>query len=197
MRIGILALQGAFIEHQHMLRKLNIDGFLIKNLTDLNQPMDGLILPGGESTTMKKLLDALNLYDPIFDYISNGLPTLGTCAGMILLANEIENDEKRHFQTMPITVKRNAYGRQLGSFYTEDLFDGKKIPMVFIRAPYVTKITDEVKVLSRVDGNIVACQYKHMIATAFHPELSDDLTIFEYFVQTINNNNVQTKKLTL
>jgi pyridoxal 5'-phosphate synthase pdxT subunit len=186
MRIGILALQGAFIEHQHMLSKLNIEGFLIKNLNDLNQPMDGIILPGGESTTMRNLLDTLNLYEPIFNLISNGLPTLGTCAGMILLAETIENDHQRHFQTMPITVKRNAYGRQLGSFYAEDSFDGKIIPMVFIRAPYVTKASDAVKVLSCVDGNIVACHYKNMLTTAFHPELSDDLTVFEYFIKMIH-----------
>ena len=185
MKIGILALQGAFIEHQNILKKLSVDAFLIKTVDDLNQPMDGLILPGGESTSMRKLLDTLNLFTPIKTLIENGLPTFGTCAGMILLAKEIENDSRKHFDIMPITVKRNAYGRQLGSFYTEDFFNRQKIPMVFIRAPYVSSCTVDVDVLSVVDEHIVAVKYKHILATAFHPELSQDLYVFNYFIHMI------------
>ncbi|MFU8792900.1 MAG: pyridoxal 5'-phosphate synthase glutaminase subunit PdxT [Acholeplasmataceae bacterium] len=187
MTIGILALQGAFIEHQHMLNQLNIDSFLIRNAKDLSQPMDGIILPGGESTTMRRLLDSLNLYQPLNNMIKKGLPTLGTCAGMILLADHIENDQTDHFRLLPVTVKRNAYGRQLGSFYTEDSFNGKHIPMVFIRAPYVIKASPDVNILSEVDGHIVAVSYQNILATAFHPELSDDLTVLKHFIDMIHN----------
>lgn len=188
MTIGILALQGAFIEHQHMLNKMNIESFFIRNDRDLTKPMDGLIMPGGESTTMRLLLERLNLYKPIYQMVKDGMPTLGTCAGMILLADAIENDDKTHFGLLPVIVKRNAYGRQLGSFYTEDLFDGKKIPMVFIRAPFVTKASPDVKILSEVDGNIVAVSYLNILATAFHPELSDDLTVLTHFINMIHKN---------
>jgi pyridoxal 5'-phosphate synthase pdxT subunit len=186
MQIGILALQGAFIEHKAKLNALGIDAFYIKNKDDFKRHMDGMILPGGESTTMRRLLDTLDLYEDVKEKIHAGLPVFGTCAGMILLANEIENDLKKHFEAMPITVRRNAYGRQLGSFYTESLFNNMSIPMVFIRAPFVTQAHDDVKILSVVDGNIVACQYKNLLATAFHPELSDDLTVIKYFIEMID-----------
>ena len=187
MTIGILALQGAFIEHQHMLNHMNIDSFFIRNVHDLAQPMDGIILPGGESTTMRHLLEALDLYTPIYEMVKAGLPTLGTCAGMILLANQIDQDDVKHFRLLPVTVKRNAYGRQLGSFYTEDLFDGKTIPMVFIRAPYVIDASNDVSILSQVDGHIVAVSYQNILATAFHPELSDDLSVLKHFIEMIKN----------
>ena len=187
MTIGILALQGAFIEHQHMLDKMNVSSFFIRNKEDLKHDMDGLILPGGESTTMRNLLETLDLYTPIYQLIKDGLPTLGTCAGMILLAEKVENDPINHFSLMPMTVKRNAYGRQLGSFYTHNTFNGVKIPMVFIRAPYVTEVGDGVKILSQVDGHIVAVQYQHIIATAFHPELSDDHTVLDYLIRLIES----------
>ena len=182
MKIGVLALQGAFIEHRKTLDKLHTDSFEIRNRNDFDQPMDGLILPGGESTTMDKLLHELNLFDPIKKSIEDGLPVFGTCAGMILLAKNVI-DYKPHFGIMDTTVKRNAYGRQLGSFYTEAEFKGLgQIPMTFIRAPYITAVGENVEVLSVVRHNIVAVREKNMLATAFHPELTDSTAVHQYFL---------------
>lgn len=189
MQIGILALQGAFVEHQKMLENLNVDTFQIRKLNDLDQPMDGLILPGGESTAMGKLLRDLNMLNPLKEKIAQGLPVMGTCAGMILLAKSLTNDETIHLGLMDIHVSRNAYGRQLGSFYTEDLFDSKKIPMTFIRAPYIKDIGPGVKVLATVDGRFVSARQKNMFVTAFHPELSTDKTVHAYFLEMISSSS--------
>ena len=189
MKIGILALQGAFIEHKAMLDKLGIDSFEIRQLKDIEQDFDGLILPGGESSVMGKLLRDLGLFDPLREKIKNGLPVFGTCAGMILLAKEIDNDERRHFSCMDITVKRNAYGRQLGSFITKDKFEGiGDVEMVFIRAPFVSEVRDGVSVLSTVNGNIVAVRQKNMLATSYHPELTCDLSVHKYFIKMVEEN---------
>lgn len=186
MLIGVLSLQGAFIEHENMLKKLNVDFFEIRNKDDAQRDFDGLILPGGESTTMGKLLRELDLFDDLREKILNGLPVFGTCAGMILLAKTLSNDERKHFALMDIEVKRNAYGRQLGSFYTLDEFEGiGKVPMVFIRGPYVENVKDNVKVLSKVNGNIVAVKQDNMLATSYHPELTDDTKVHEYFINMI------------
>ena len=186
MLIGVLSLQGAFIEHENMLKKLNVDFFEIRNKEDIQRDFDGLILPGGESTTMGKLLRELDLFDDLREKILNGLPVFGTCAGMILLAKTLSNDERKHFALMDIEVKRNAYGRQLGSFYTLDEFEGiGKVPMVFIRGPYVENVKDNVKVLSKVNGNIVAVKQDNMLATSYHPELTDDTKVHEYFINMI------------
>ena len=142
MRIGVLALQGAFIEHEKILEKIGVETFEIRKKSDLsnailNNSIHGLIIPGGESTTIGKLLHDLDLFDDIRKLISDGLPTFGTCAGLILLAKKIENDDRVHLSLMDIKVKRNAYGRQLGSFFTENEFKQVgKVPMTFIRAPY-------------------------------------------------------------
>ncbi|MCR5455591.1 MAG: pyridoxal 5'-phosphate synthase glutaminase subunit PdxT [Bacteroidales bacterium] len=176
MRIAILALQGAFEEHRQMLLKYGVESFLVRNLADYQQQKDALIIPGGESTTMSKLLHDLSLWDVVKNDIENGLPVLGTCAGLIMLDN-------KHLATMNIEVKRNAYGRQLGSFFTEGNFVGisSPIPMTFIRAPYITKVGDGVEVLATVDGNIVAARQGNQLVTAFHPELNDDFGVYEYF----------------
>lgn len=189
MKIGILALQGAFIEHKAMLDKLGIDSFEIRQLKDIEQDFDGLILPGGESSVMGKLLRDLGLFDPLREKIKNGLPVFGTCAGMILLAKEIDNDERRHFSCMDITVKRNAYGRQLGSFVTKDKFEGiGDVEMVFIRAPFVSEVRDGVAILSIVNGNIVAVRQNNMLATSYHPELTCDLSVHKYFIKMVEEN---------
>ena len=189
MKIGILALQGAFIEHKAMLDKLGIDSFEIRQLKDIEQDFDGLILPGGESSVMGKLLRDLGLFDPLREKIKNGLPVFGTCAGMILLAKEIDNDERRHFSCMDITVKRNAYGRQLGSFVTKDKFEGiGDVEMVFIRAPFVSEVRDGVTILSTVNGNIVAVRQNNMLATSYHPELTCDLSVHKYFIKMVEEN---------
>ena len=186
MTVAILALQGAFAEHGQMLDKLGADHFEIRQKKDLEKEFDALILPGGESTVMGKLLHDLDLYESIRDKILAGMPVFGTCAGLILLANDIE-EEATHLATMDIRVKRNAYGRQLGSFYTEDEFRGiGEIPMTFIRAPYIAEVFGEAEVLARVDGKIVAARQNNQLVTAFHPELSDDLKVHQYFLNMIS-----------
>ena len=185
MRIGILALQGAFVEHAAMLERLEAEHFEIRQLKDLDQPFDGLILPGGESTTMRKLLHNLGLFEPLQQKIREGLPVFGTCAGLILLAKEVDGGVPC-FGTMDIHVKRNAYGRQLGSFYTEQELKGVgKVPMTFIRAPYIETVSGDAEVLAEVDGNIVAARQENQLVTAFHPELSDDLSVHRYFLDMI------------
>ena len=140
MVIGVLAVQGAFIEHERVLDALGVSNFEIRQKKDLKQHMDGLILPGGESTVMGKLLKDLELFEPLKALIEGGLPVFGTCAGMILLAEQLSNDESRYFATLPVTVRRNAYGRQLGSFHARAQMNGiGEIPMTFIRAPYVER----------------------------------------------------------
>lgn len=183
MQIGILALQGAFIEHANMLKALNVDAFYIRQVKDLQRPMDGLILPGGESTTMFKLLRDLEMIDILTEKIQAGLPILGTCAGLLLLAKKVTNHSNPYLQTMNITAKKNAYGRQLGSFKVKATFAGKEdIPFVFIRAPYIEEAGSNVTVLARVEGKIVAAQEDNQLVTAFHPELTKDTTVHEYFL---------------
>jgi 5'-phosphate synthase pdxT subunit len=186
MRIAILALQGAFIEHKHMLQQLGVETFEIRQLKDWQQPKDGLILPGGESTVQMRLLKELQLFDPIREAIQEGLPTFGTCAGMILLAQNTTNDDREHLATMGISVRRNAYGRQLGSFHTFGTMEGigEDIPMTFIRAPYIEKVlSPECEVLAKIDGNIVAARQGKQLVTAFHPELDADFRVHEYFLK--------------
>lgn len=183
--IGVLALQGAFIEHEKKLSEMGAEVFEIRQLPDIDRVFDGLVIPGGESTVMKKLLHELGLYEPLKGLIENGLPVFGTCAGMILLAEKIDGGEEPCFKTMPFTVKRNAYGRQLGSFFTEADFAGRAVPMTFIRAPYVSDKGDT-EVLSEVEGKIVAVRFNNQLAAAFHPELNEDSFVHEYFLQMIN-----------
>ncbi|MEE1013263.1 MAG: pyridoxal 5'-phosphate synthase glutaminase subunit PdxT [Clostridia bacterium] len=186
MQIAVLALQGAFIEHEQKLAQLGIESFEIRQKSDLDKPFDGLIIPGGESTVQGKLLRELELFDPLKGRIEAGLPVFGTCAGLILLAKQIENDDRRHFAVMDITAVRNAYGRQLGSFYAEEEFQGiGKIPMTFIRAPYIREVFGDAKILARVDGRIVAARQGNLLATAFHPELNEDLSVHQYFADMI------------
>ncbi|MBE6864782.1 MAG: pyridoxal 5'-phosphate synthase glutaminase subunit PdxT [Ruminococcus flavefaciens] len=187
MRIGVLAVQGAFAEHINVLKKLGVEAFEIRNTGDLSAPFDGLILPGGESTVMKKLLHDLGLFEPLKEKIGSGLPVLGTCAGMILLAKNIDSGEDPCFGTMDITVKRNAYGRQLGSFVCTARFADKDITMRFIRAPYVTEVGSGVEILAEHDNKIVAVRQNEQLAIAFHPELTDDHTVYKLFFRMIEN----------
>ena len=188
-QIGVLAVQGAFAEHIAMVQKLGAEAFEIRQLPDLEWPMDGLILPGGESTAMRKLLDELGLYEPLRAKIAAGLPVYGTCAGLLLLAKEIEGGTPC-FATMDVAAVRNAYGRQLGSFYTEAEFAGLgTIPMTFIRAPYIASVQENVKVLATVNGKIVAARQGNQFATAFHPELNEDVTVHRYFLEEVCREN--------
>ena len=189
MRIGILALQGAFVEHAAVLARLGAEHFEIRQRKDLEQPFDGLILPGGESTVMRKLLRDLELFQPLADRIQAGLPVFGTCAGLILLAKKVEGGLPC-FGTMDISVKRNAYGRQLSSFFTEEPCAGiGTIPMTFIRAPYIQSVDGGAEVLATVDGNIVAARQKNQLVTAFHPELNSDPSVHRYFLNMIHHRN--------
>ena len=188
MRIGILAVQGAFAEHEKVLEQLNIPYVELRKAEDLDAPYDGLIFPGGESTVQGKLLKELGMFDKIHAQLLDGMPVLATCAGMILLASSLDNDTHHYFGTLPISVKRNAYGRQLGSFHTISECKGLgDIPMTFIRAPYVSSVDDSVDVLSVVDSHIVAVQYKNQLAMSFHPELDDDLRIHQRFLELVQN----------
>ena len=149
--------------------------------------MDGLIIPGGESTVQGKLLRELDLFDELKERIAAGLPVFGTCAGLLLLAKRVENDGRTHLALMDITAVRNAYGRQLGSFYAEAAFRGiGTIPMTFIRAPYIAAVSGGAEALAEVDGKIVAAREGNMLVTAFHPELNEDLSVHRYFLEMIS-----------
>lgn len=194
MRIVVLALQGAFLEHEMILRKLGVDCFEVRQKQDWLQEKDALIIPGGESTTQGKLLDELGLLLPIREEIENGLPVFGTCAGLILLSRDVEGNSETapappRLGTMQITTARNAYGRQLGSFRVESTFVGieGQIPMTFIRAPYIKDATEAVEVLAKVDDRIVAARQGNQLVTAFHPELDADTHVHEYFLNMIRN----------
>lgn len=183
MTIGVLALQGAFTEHEQALKKLGVSCIELRNSSDLCNSYDALILPGGESTVQGKLLRSSGMYDTIKAQIAGGMPVLATCAGLILLASHIDGGESSHLGTLPVTVKRNAYGRQLGSFHTTSVVSGiGRVPMTFIRAPYVTEAAEGVQILARVDDRIVAVRYGRQLALSFHPELDDDLSIHREFL---------------
>lgn len=190
MKIGVLALQGGFIEHIKMLESLQVNAFEIRNKEDLSRFMDGLIIPGGESTTMAKLLNDLDMSKDLKEKIEGGLPTFGTCAGMILLANKISETDNVHLALMDIEVKRNAYGRQLGSFYAESEFKGIGIiPMTFIRAPYIESVGPNVEVLSEIDNHMVAARENNIFVTSYHPELNSDTRVHQYFIEKVISGN--------
>ena len=187
-QIGVLAVQGAFIEYERILKSLGAEVFEIRQLRDLDRHLDGLVLPGGESTVQGKLLHDLGLFEPLKNLIEKGLPTFGTCAGLILLANKLSNDSHTYFGALPATVERNAYGRQLGSFYAEENFEGiGKVPMTFIRAPLIQSASEGVQVLATVNDQIVAIRYKNQLAISFHPELNEDLRVHRYFLEMISH----------
>jgi 5'-phosphate synthase pdxT subunit len=193
MKIGVLSIQGGVIEHINHIKALGHEAVEVKKASDISD-LDGIILPGGESTTIGKILNERKLIEPLREKILSGLPAWGTCAGMILLAKDIENDDKKCLQVMDIQVRRNAYGSQLDSFMTSaniEEVSEKSIPLVFIRAPFITKVGDEVKVLYKQDNNIVAARQGNILATSFHPELSEDLEFHKYFLNMCcKNKNV-------
>lgn len=190
-KVGILAVQGAFAEHEAVVRRLGADFKELRQASDLDDDIDRLILPGGESTSQGRMLRDLGMLDRIRQLIESGMPVLGTCAGLILLAQSIDQvngdgstvDEQHNstwLKTLPVTVRRNAYGRQLGSFHTEAEFAGLgTIPMTFIRAPFITQVGDGVETLAKVDGEVVAVRYKNQLGTSFHPELDGDARIHQ------------------
>ena len=189
MKIAILALQGAFAEHEHMFRSLGAETLLIRSLNDFQlqskKPPSsgggwrGAVIPGGESTAMMRIMKDEGLFEPIRKAILDGLPVFGTCAGLIML-------DRNHLDVMDITAKRNAYGRQLGSFNCEDEFKSiGKVPMTFIRAPYIEEAGPDVEILAQVNGKAVAARQGNMLVTAFHPELTEDTRIHEFFLSEV------------
>ena len=177
MKIGVLALQGAFVEHQALLRALGVEAVPVR-LPQHLEGLAGLVLPGGESTTMRKLIDRWALREPILSLLGMGAPVLGTCAGMILLAQDIVGGDEPVFPLLDVSVKRNAFGRQLDSFEAElevPVLGDAPVHAVFIRAPVVERVGSEVDVLARLEeGSVVAVRQRNVIATAFHPELSGE-----------------------
>lgn len=189
MKVGVLSLQGGVIEHLNQIKSLGHIGVQVKKEEDLND-IDAIILPGGESTTIGKLLNVTGLIEPLKEKIKNGLPTWGTCAGMILLANEIDGQELKHLQLMDIKVRRNAFGTQIDSFKTQKVIDEishEEMELVFIRAPYITEVKENVKILCKVDNKIVAAKQDNIIVTSFHPELTNDLNFLKYFLKNAYN----------
>ena len=190
MKVAVLAVQGAFIEHEKALERLGVETVELRKAEDLEQDFDGLVLPGGESTVQSRLLKELSMFEPLKKKIEEGLPVLATCAGLILLAQNISNDENRCFATLPVTVKRNAYGRQLGSFYYEgEIKEIGTFPMEFIRAPYIESVEKNVEILAQVEEKIVGVAYKNQLAFSFHPELTGNDRIHDEFIELIKVSN--------
>jgi 5'-phosphate synthase pdxT subunit len=177
MRIGVLAIQGDFSEHLDVLASIGVEGVDVRLPTDL-EGVDGLILPGGESTTMRRLIDRWGLRGPILDLAASGAPLFGTCAGMIVLASRIDGEEEPVLPLLDVTVERNAFGRQLDSFETDlavPILGDRPVHAVFIRAPVIGEVGPTVDVLARLDdGRVVAVRERNIIATAFHPELAGE-----------------------
>jgi 5'-phosphate synthase pdxT subunit len=194
MRIGVLAVQGAFAEHLAVLRKLKAEALPVRLPLELIS-LDGLIIPGGESTTISRLMRDYDLSDKIRKLAESGLPILGTCAGLIILAKEISDSKVETLGLMDIVVRRNAFGRQRESFEAElaiPALGEKPFPGVFIRAPIIEQANGNVAVLSRLDnGTIVATRQEKLIATAFHPELTDDLRLHKYFMDIVKTGHPQ------
>ena len=190
MKVAVLAVQGAFIEHEKALERLGVETVELRKAEDLEQDFDGLVLPGGESTVQSRLLKELSMFEALKKKIEEGLPVLATCAGLILLAQNISNDENRCFATLPVTVKRNAYGRQLGSFYYEgEIKEIGTFPMEFIRAPYIESVEKNVEILAQVEEKIVGVAYKNQLAFSFHPELTGNDRIHDKFIELIKVSN--------
>ncbi len=188
MRVGVFALQGDVREHMRTLTSMGVESLEVRNAADLAS-VDGLILPGGESTTISKLIDIFSLRKTLSDFISLGKPVFGTCAGMIMLAKEVLDaaSGQRSLEAMDISVRRNAFGSQLDSFETEIEFDGKPATVAFIRAPIVERVGAGVEVLSKLpNGAVVAVRSGNLLATAFHPELTGDNSVHEYFVAMVS-----------
>jgi len=187
MRIGVLASQGAFAEHIAMLRQLEVEALPIRLLQEL-KGLDGLVIPGGESTSISKLMRDYDLMNEVRNLARNGLPVLGTCAGMILLANEIADSDVEPLRIMDIAVRRNAFGRQRDSFEAElsiPVLGEKPFLGIFIRAPIIVRANKEVEILAKLGGTSVAVRQGKLLASAFHPELTDDLRFHQYFLDIV------------
>lgn len=191
MKIGVLALQGAVAEHIRSLEAVGAEGIPIKKVEQLDE-VDGLIIPGGESTTIGKLMRTYGFIDAIRKFSAERKPVFGTCAGLIVIAGEISGQSEAHLELMDIKVARNAFGRQRESFETDLDVEGlkDKVRAVFIRAPLIESVGSDVKVLSVYNGQIVAARQEHLLAASFHPELTDDTSFHAYFADMVREYRV-------
>ena len=189
MKVGVLALQGDVREHMSSLIACGVDPISVRRSSEIDQ-VDALVLPGGESTTIAQLAEVFGIYDQLKKRIDEGMPVYGSCAGMILLANEILDSKvgQKTFGGLNITVRRNAFGRQVDSFETDIPFDdgsNELVRAVFIRAPWVEKVGEGIEVLASVDNHPVAVRSKTLLATSFHPEITGDHRIHRYFIEEV------------
>jgi 5'-phosphate synthase pdxT subunit len=188
MQVGVLALQGAFAAHSDCLSSIGVQSIEVRNPEQLGS-VDALLMPGGESSTMSQLLESSGLFDPISSRIADGMPVFGTCAGMILLASEILDgrSDQRSFSAIDISVRRNAFGRQVDSFEATINSSVGDFHGVFIRAPRIERVGDDVEILGSIDGEPVLVRQGNVLAASFHPELSNDARLHEYFVSITAN----------
>lgn len=183
VKVGVLALQGAVVEHMRAIEQCGAEAFAVKNVSDLDR-IDGLILPGGESTAMRRLIDRYDMLKPLQAFAAAGKPMFGTCAGLILLAKNLVGYNASHIGVLDVTVERNSFGRQVNSFETNIAIQGiaSDFPAVFIRAPHIVKVNEDVEILSYFEDKIVMARQGHLLGCSFHPELTDDIRITDYFV---------------
>lgn len=186
LKIGVLALQGAVREHVKCLQADDVEVVTVKKVEQL-QDLDGLVFPGGESTTMRKLIDKYGFFEPLKQFGESGKPIFGTCAGLILMAKSIVGQDSGHLGLMDMTVQRNAFGRQRESFETDLIVSGvgDDIRAIFIRAPLIVEVGENVEILSKYGGEIVAAKQDHYLACSFHPELTDDHRFHQYFIEMV------------
>lgn len=186
MKIGVLALQGAVSEHIRSIAACGAKAIMVKSVEDLTL-VDGLILPGGESTAMRKLMDRFKMREPLRQFALDGKPMFGTCAGLILLANELVGYDYSHIGALDVIVERNSYGRQVDSFETDLYIEGvaTDFPAVFIRAPHIVSVEENVEILAKHGDRIVMVRKGHLLGCSFHPELTDDHRITAYFIEMV------------
>lgn len=186
VKIGVLGLQGAIAEHVKALEASNAETVVVKRAAQL-EDLDGLVMPGGESTTMRRLIDKYELFQSLQEFAASGKPVFGTCAGLILMAKEIEGQGHTHLGLMDMTVRRNAFGRQRESFEAELMIKGVSdhFTGVFIRAPFIVEVGEDVEILSKVNNQIVAARQGRFLTCSFHPELTDDARFHDYFVKMV------------
>ncbi|SEN98494.1 pyridoxal phosphate synthase yaaE subunit [Paenisporosarcina quisquiliarum] len=186
VKIGVLALQGAVSEHIRSIENSGADALIVKNINDLAL-VDGLILPGGESTTMRKLIDRFEILEPLRQFALNGKPMFGTCAGLILLAKELVGYDYSHIGALDATIERNFYGRQVDSFEVSLYIKGvaEDFPAVFIRAPHIVNVGENVEILATYRDRIVMVRQGYLLGCSFHPELTTDQRITAYFIEMV------------
>jgi 5'-phosphate synthase pdxT subunit len=193
MKIGILALQGAFREHEQMLQNLGVETVLVKKPEHL-EGLDGIVIPGGESTSIGRLLREYQLIEPIRKMASEGMPVFGTCAGMIVMAKEIVGGEEPHLALMDVSVNRNSFGRQVDSFETDldiPAIGDSPFPAVFIRAPHIASVGQACEVLGTYQDRIVAVKQGNLLALSFHPELTNDDRFHRLFLKMVEEAKVK------